>query len=554
MAFGPSAAYLNAMAGGFAPKAVVDAPTTMELDAENRQVPVITPDAQTPVRVVTPQGVANMTGAPANTPPPVMAEGPPQGLVNFGAAIPGGTAPAHEAEVKGPIVKGIEDRNIDLQEQLGGQIKDRTVALHEMEAAHAQEEVNLARTREQAKAQAMAADDAEARQTQQRFATAVDEASTKGAIDPDRLYNSKSTGEKIAQNAFVLLGGIFGGLAGQENKALQVTEKLQEQDIAAQKFAYAAGLDKAAGRKTAFGMLVDRLGSTEAAEHGLRAAMLDRQIADARVQKAKASTVEEINAYTKYIAGKEEQRATEHKNGYQFVPRQQGGARYAVTNSRGQTIYVDEKKRNELFEKGLATEEKYGVTDAEGETKVALAQIENKAGGGKAAAQEEIRAHHRQEGAEKLAARLKGLPEALQSADMALKATNTTPRSYTERMARATAPGAAAWVIPEDAKLREGAFSNFSNQAMKLEMGSVTKNEELRAAVQFANSPSASDAERVAAINRAKAMIKAEMDNAYGGASPEIQDQFRTNRAYAKPDGAQPGAGVSSFKPAEPKK
>lgn len=54
-------------------------------------------------------------------------------------------------------------------------------------------------------------------------------------IDPSRLWNNMSTGNKILAAISVALGGLGSGLSGKENMAMAVINKATEQDIDAQK-------------------------------------------------------------------------------------------------------------------------------------------------------------------------------------------------------------------------------------------------------------------------------------------------------------------------------
>ncbi len=57
----------------------------------------------------------------------------------------------------------------------------------------------------------------------------------KGKIDPNRLYNNTSTGNKVLAGLGMLLSGMGSGLSGQPNMAASVIEKAIERDIDAQK-------------------------------------------------------------------------------------------------------------------------------------------------------------------------------------------------------------------------------------------------------------------------------------------------------------------------------
>ena len=299
------------------------------------------------------------------------------GLVNFGrtAYTPG--LPAREVQVVGPTAQRIDAGNYAVQGQIANDIMQRSVEAQENAGLHAAIDASAAQAYREEKARKQAEHDQLLEMQRQEYRDAVDDLAAKGTLDPDRLYNSKTTPEKIAQHSLVLLGAVFGGLAGQENKALAAVQRAQDQDIAAQKFAYQAGLDQAAGRNTAFRQMMDRFGSPEAAEAAVRAAQLDVQIANAQIAKSKASTVEEANNYDKFIQGLDNQKAEQQRRYLAYMQPTGGGARHEIINSRGQRIWVSDAERNKYFEKGLGTEEKYGVTATEVDAKRDVAAMEH---------------------------------------------------------------------------------------------------------------------------------------------------------------------------------
>lgn len=101
-----------------------------------------------------------------------------------------------------------------------------------------------------------------------------------GKIDPHRLWNNASTGNKIMAGIGLLLGGIGSGLNGQPNMAMQVMQKSIDQDIEAQK----DNLNKKAGLLSQNMQKYRDLGTAEAATRVQMNTMLQAQIAKSAAQ------------------------------------------------------------------------------------------------------------------------------------------------------------------------------------------------------------------------------------------------------------------------------
>lgn len=84
-----------------------------------------------------------------------------------------------------------------------------------------------------------------------------------GHIDPHRLWNNKSIGNKITAGLGLILGGIGSGLTGHPNQALAVIDKMMDRDIEAQR----ADQDK---NKSLFSMNMQRYGNQQAADAATR--------------------------------------------------------------------------------------------------------------------------------------------------------------------------------------------------------------------------------------------------------------------------------------------
>lgn len=127
---------------------------------------------------------------------------------------------------------------------------------------------------------------------------AQDIASSK--INPNRLWADSSTGGKIAAGIGILLSGIGSGLRGGKNQALEVINKMVDQDIDAQKAElgkkqtlYSMNLQKTKDANTAYAMTKTQIAaalqgqiSSAGAKAGSPMALAQAQIQNAEIQKA----------------------------------------------------------------------------------------------------------------------------------------------------------------------------------------------------------------------------------------------------------------------------
>lgn len=88
--------------------------------------------------------------------------------------------------------------------------------------------------------------------------TDSEQAYANGKINPNRLWNQTSAGNKVVAGIGMILGGIGAGLTHGPNQALQVVDKMIDRDIDSQR----ADQDR---NKTIFGMNLQRYGNEQAA-------------------------------------------------------------------------------------------------------------------------------------------------------------------------------------------------------------------------------------------------------------------------------------------------
>lgn len=85
-------------------------------------------------------------------------------------------------------------------------------------------------------------------------------------IDPNRLWNKSSTGQKITGFLGLILSGIGSGLTGKSNSALDVITRAIENDIDTQKEEKGALKDSIMGMQTAYKTFKDFIGDEKAAK------------------------------------------------------------------------------------------------------------------------------------------------------------------------------------------------------------------------------------------------------------------------------------------------
>lgn len=95
-------------------------------------------------------------------------------------------------------------------------------------------------------------------------------------IDPNRLYNNTSTGDKIVGAIAIALGGISAGMSGRKNAAYEVIENAIDRDIKSQEMEIAKKEKGVAVQGSLFNELVGRLQNEDVARHYLKSLMLEQ--------------------------------------------------------------------------------------------------------------------------------------------------------------------------------------------------------------------------------------------------------------------------------------
>lgn len=101
------------------------------------------------------------------------------------------------------------------------------------------------------------------------FADMIGEAARE-PIDSERLWNNKSTGEKVLSKIALFIGTVAGGVMGNPMMMMNKIDSDVERDIQAQKANKAFQLQRLAAEGTLYGMARDRFGSEQAVDAAMR--------------------------------------------------------------------------------------------------------------------------------------------------------------------------------------------------------------------------------------------------------------------------------------------
>lgn len=276
--------------------------------------------------------------AMVSRPPPVMSQGPqiqvgaepgqppaapPQGHAESFplVAIPGGgTTPAHEVERRGPSLLGAQALRNDTTEAAIDTVAARNDAAAQDEYTMALQQEREARNREQAIQHSIAERDEEMQQRQQDFDSSVQQMSQAGAVDHGRFWASRSTPQKVAGIAELLLAGFRG--------APSMLTKRIDDDVRAQEFAYHATRDTASAKQNAFGMAMQKYQNVDAARAMATAASIGVTQAQLGQIAANWKGTDSANRASEAIAQLQNEKMAQIANGVQFVPAQSRGGMY----------------------------------------------------------------------------------------------------------------------------------------------------------------------------------------------------------------------------------
>lgn len=288
-------------------------------------------------------GPAPPPAAPGAGPGPEAAPaGPPLGPgalpsdVKFNLARGGGVTTAREAPTRGPrqdahLMASFEApaeaaTSIDFRNQLQS---ERAEAMYEAQA-------NEALKRQEAADRVLAR---RQQQQEQLMLDYQDQVQKLGQmqLNDNRWWDNKSTGDKIGTLVLSFLGGISAHGNGGHNLVYDRVVQEMDNDLAAQKLSYQAGLDQAKGIQNAFGMMMERYGTEDAAMAAARASALDFAAAKANQIHAQYGGTESANARDDLLGKLGAERERTISTGFKFIPAGLQPGKYKMT-IRGQEV------------------------------------------------------------------------------------------------------------------------------------------------------------------------------------------------------------------------
>jgi len=436
-----------------------------------------------------------------------------------------GGAPAREVSRYGAKQWGAIHHARDVGEMANQAIVNRQVEQAAVEEAVSFQQAEKALEATEAIKGSQLARQQEADRRLQEMDRTVTEMS-KQALDPNRFWASRTTGQKI-----MLTIGL--GLSGWSTGHNQVREDINQavaRDIEAQRYQHEAkGAKKFEAQKGAYGAFLEKYQSADAAQNLAMASSLQAVAAQTRQMAAQQKSVDAQNKGAEFAARLEEQARDFMLTGYQYVQAQGAQRRYRVMRM-GVPVDMTESQ----FAKYAS--EREGAGDA---AAMKLLDVGSKGG---ADAEKRI-----DEGAKYIADKLQGadVPAARAAAENALKSLQASRPGYAERAARAVVGDRTGnFVGGGPAEERQQALATFRNRVMKVIAGNVTESEEKRimAGLQGTGSPE----EQMNGIRHALEQLDSIEKNVYAGAPPESQRLYQQRREAA-------GIGTpSTFKPRGP--
>lgn len=288
----------------------------------------------------------NMSRMPAPQVPVPEAAPPPMGLL-----VPGARSGAREVNVFGPTQwQALRSAN-DATGEAANQIAQRSGQLAVDEEAVAYDQERRAQARYDAIQAAEAEHAEELRQRHADFDATVKQLG--------ELQQSQAKTTKQSNDAGMLLG-IFGGLVGMlggpqaaymVGPVLGAMNKRIEQKVAAEEFAYRAGVDKAKNQQTSFGMAMEKWQNLDAARAAARGASLDVAQAQLMRMRAKETNVNAQNHLDEAIAKLQQQKADQILQGMRYVQAQASGPKY-VAMVGGAPVVMNSKEYVEHVKSG----------------------------------------------------------------------------------------------------------------------------------------------------------------------------------------------------------
>jgi hypothetical protein len=299
---------------------------------------------------------------PVSAPQPVQ-EAPgipdrPFPLIRAGGGVV--RTPEREMDLRGPTLRGAQGDAADAQLTASDRIAERNQQAAAVEYDMALQQQREAQARQQAMEKAAAERDAEMQDRIADFDSST-KALSQSAMDPDRFWSSRSTGQKVAGLISVALGGFLQGTRGGSNPGLDMLNQAIDRDMKAQEFEYFSRKNQAEGKQTAFAMAMQKYQNVDAAKSMARAASLDAMAGQVGQMRAMYAGTDAANRADATIAQLMDRRKEEIQQGIRFLPSQtvqQGpvfidprtGVQYTNKEAQGFSKDFDaaENKRGEI--------------------------------------------------------------------------------------------------------------------------------------------------------------------------------------------------------------
>jgi hypothetical protein len=489
---------------------------------------------------------AQLNPPPPGEAPPVHAQGPAQpmgadmrpvveGPQAFRVAVPGSAA--REVSLYGPTQRAAIAAADAVNHAANNAIMNRSVAQAAVEEATTFQQAQdaLAVVEQQKVSAQRRQQEAEARLAD--MDKTVKEVS-RMSVDPNRFWSNMGTGQRIAVQLGWALSGSFSG----HDSVGPMIQAAIDRDIAAQRFAAETKLKKFDAQKSAYGMLLDKYQSVDAATNLMRASMLDAVAAQTRQMGAQQKNVDAQNKAEAMAAQFGEQARDYVLKGLQYVQASGPSERYMVM--RGGVPVAMSKAEYLAYQ-----DKRDAATDTAAEKAMDrdLKREEVRDKRGDQVGQETRFIAEKMQGAD--------VPGALAAAEEARRTIAANTPGYAERALRAAAGKSeigqkAANVVGGTDKgvtaaERQQALATFRNRAMKVIAGNVTESEERR--IEAGLSGTGSPEEQMNGIKQAEQAIEAIQKNIMAGVSPEAQRIYSQRRdaattpASAAPAGARKG-------------
>jgi hypothetical protein len=267
----------------------------------------------------------------------------------------GGVLPAHEVDLRGPTLKAAQDATAAATQGAIESTTGRTEAMAQREYDMAYEQEQMARARQVAIERSAAEREQELQSLQTDFHASV-QALSQAAVDPNRFWATRSTGQRTMAMASLILGGFASG--GGPNMGLEIINQAIDRDINAQMQSYQLKRDVVAGKQTAFAMAMQKYQNADAARAMARAAALDVVQAQAAQMGALWKGTEAANRSDQLMAQLQADKMNQIAQGVRFVQAQATGPvfmdRHGITYDMNQarqvatTFRADEQKREEI--------------------------------------------------------------------------------------------------------------------------------------------------------------------------------------------------------------